>query len=155
MSLVLFGLHLVVLGIARLHLAAWFPKLIDVLLVVAGVGYLVDSFGYLLLPDYSAAVGAFTFIGELLLGLWLVARGGRMLRVERPDLDADGRHTGAGAEPSLTPRARAAIEREQRAHLLGRQEGTVRGGVQQAEGGVHAGPRLLRAGAPAGSRGAA
>ncbi len=86
-SLVLFGFHLVVLGILG-YTSGLVPKLIDVLLVVAGVGYLVDSFGYLLLPDYSAAVGTYTFIGELLLGLWLLVRGGRSTaRSSGPDLD--------------------------------------------------------------------
>ena len=75
-SLVLFGVHLVVLGILG-YTSGLVPRIIDFLLVVAGLGYLVDSFGYMLIPDYSAAVGAYTFIGELLLGLWLGARGGR------------------------------------------------------------------------------
>ncbi|MET0837832.1 MAG: DUF4386 domain-containing protein [Marmoricola sp.] len=75
-SLVLFGGHLVALGVLG-HLTRLVPGLINLLLVVAGVGYLVDSFGYLLVDDYSAAVGAFTFLGELLLGLWLVATAAR------------------------------------------------------------------------------
>jgi hypothetical protein len=88
-ALVLFGFHLVVLGILG-HTSGLVPKLIDVLLVVAGVGYLVDSFGYLLFPDYSAAVGTYTFIGELLLGLWLLARGGRSAaRSPSPDTGRD------------------------------------------------------------------
>ncbi len=52
-SLVLFGLHLVLLGWLG-YTSHLVPKVIAVLLVVAGAGYLVDSFGYLLVTDYSA-----------------------------------------------------------------------------------------------------
>jgi hypothetical protein len=81
-SLVLFGLHLGLLGWLG-YTSNLVPRFIAVLLVVAGAGYLVDSFGYLLVADYSVSVGAFTFIGELLLGLWLVAKAGRASREHR------------------------------------------------------------------------
>jgi hypothetical protein len=50
------------------------PRIIGVLLVIAGLGYLTDSLGGVLIQGYSADVGAFTFLGELLLGLWLLIR---------------------------------------------------------------------------------
>jgi hypothetical protein len=47
-------------------------------LAVAGLGYLVDSFGAILLRDSWTNVSSFTFIGEFLLALWLVVRSPRI-----------------------------------------------------------------------------
>jgi hypothetical protein len=73
-SLVLFGLHLVLIGYLA-YISGYVPRAIAVLLVVAGVGYLVDSFGAVLVSDYSLNVAAFTFIGEVLLMVWLLVKG--------------------------------------------------------------------------------
>jgi len=42
---------------------------------VAGAGYVVDSFAGLLFADYALSLGAFTFVGEFLLMLWLLIKG--------------------------------------------------------------------------------
>lgn len=75
-SLLLFGVHLILVGWLA-HRSGYVPRVLAVLLVVAGLGYLCDSLGPVLFPGYSIAVKDFTFIGELLLGFWLLARGGR------------------------------------------------------------------------------
>ncbi len=54
--------------------SAHFPGFLGVLVIVAGGGYLVDSFGMILVPDYALTVGAFTFVGEALLIFWLFWR---------------------------------------------------------------------------------
>lgn len=72
-GLVLFGVHLVLLG----HLAyvsGYVPRVLGALLVIAGAGYLVDSVVHVVLASPSVSVGAVTFVGELLLALWLLAR---------------------------------------------------------------------------------
>ena len=71
---VFFGLHLLLLGylVFKLDFRGYIPKILGVLLVIASLGYLVDSFGKLLLPNYGANIGLFTFFGELLLMLWLL-----------------------------------------------------------------------------------
>ncbi|MGH8908508.1 MAG: DUF4386 domain-containing protein [Egibacteraceae bacterium] len=74
-GLVLFGLHLLLIGYLA-YGSGDVPKLVGVLVAIAGVGYLVDSFGAFLVSGYSANVGAFTSFGELLLALWLVVKGG-------------------------------------------------------------------------------
>lgn len=51
------------------------PHVLGVLVVIAGAGYCVDSFGMLLLPHYTLKIAVFTFIGELLLMFWLLFRG--------------------------------------------------------------------------------
>ena len=52
--------------------SGYIPRILGVLLIIAGVGYLIDSFGRLLIPTYDANIAYFTFIGELLFMLWLL-----------------------------------------------------------------------------------
>jgi uncharacterized membrane protein YhdT len=72
-GLVLFGVHLVLVG----HLvwrSGTMPRLLGVLLVVAGSGYVFDTVAALLVPEPSFVVSNVTFLGEFLLALWLVVR---------------------------------------------------------------------------------
>ena len=48
------------------------------LLVLAGVGYAVDSFGAVLSVNSWTDVSSFTFLGEFLLAIWLVFRARRI-----------------------------------------------------------------------------
>ncbi len=72
-ALAIFGLHLVGDGFL-LFRSAHFPRFLGVLVVIAGGGYLADSFGTILIPDYALSIGAFTFVGEALLIFWLFYR---------------------------------------------------------------------------------
>ncbi len=51
------------------------PRVVAVLVALAGLGYLVDSIATWLVSDYTFSVGALTAVGELLLGIWLLAKG--------------------------------------------------------------------------------
>ncbi|MDQ3156901.1 MAG: DUF4386 domain-containing protein [Actinomycetota bacterium] len=73
-GLVPFGLHLLLIGCLA-YRSGYVPKPVGVLLAIAGIGYLVDSFGVLLASDYSANVAAFTGLGEALFMVWLLAKG--------------------------------------------------------------------------------
>jgi hypothetical protein len=53
----------------------YIPRVIGILLVIAGVGYLADSATFFLDPDLQVAVSQFTFIGEAVLPVWLVVKG--------------------------------------------------------------------------------
>ncbi len=70
LALAIFGLHLVGLGALLIRSIA-FPTILGGLVLVAGVGYLADSFGTILVADYSLSISTFTFIGEALLIAWL------------------------------------------------------------------------------------
>jgi hypothetical protein len=70
-GLAIFGLHLVGLG-GLLIRAPSFGRVIGALVVIAGFGYVVDSFGRLFVADYSLTLSMFTFIGEALLIVWLL-----------------------------------------------------------------------------------
>ncbi len=73
MALAIFGLHLFGLGYL-LFRSAHFPGFLGVLVAIAGAGYLADSFGMILVPDYALSIGAFMFVGEALLIFWLFWR---------------------------------------------------------------------------------
>jgi hypothetical protein len=72
-GLSLFGVHLLVVGsvLMRSHFA---PRLLAVLVAVAGAGYVIDSVGVLLSANLPVRVAVFTFGGEPLLALWLLVR---------------------------------------------------------------------------------
>jgi hypothetical protein len=78
LALGIFGLHLVGLGALLFRFTA--PRLLAVLVVLAGIGYLTDSLGTIFVPGYALTISTFTFVGEALLIFWLfwrVARGSR------------------------------------------------------------------------------
>jgi hypothetical protein len=55
--------------------SGFLPKVIGILLIVAGFGYLADSFTYFMVPDFGIKFSDFTFLGELLITLWLLVKG--------------------------------------------------------------------------------
>jgi hypothetical protein len=73
MSLAIFGLHLVGLGYL-LFKSVDFPRFLGVLVVVAGAGYLADTFARILVPDFEFRISSITFVGEALLIFWLLWR---------------------------------------------------------------------------------
>jgi hypothetical protein len=75
---VFWGLWLLPLGFLVFR-SGFLPRLIGVLLVIAGAAYVFDS-GTLLLSPGHATISQFTFIGEVLLPLWLLIKG---VNVER------------------------------------------------------------------------
>ncbi|MEZ4942245.1 MAG: DUF4386 domain-containing protein [Saprospiraceae bacterium] len=83
LGLLFFGIHLLALGALTLQ-SGFVPKFIGVLLLLAGAGYLVDSFAQFLLPNYADYKNVFMMIvvipgvvGELSFTVWLLFRGGR------------------------------------------------------------------------------
>ena len=71
---VFFGLWLLPLGVL-IYKSGFFPRILGVLLVVACVGYVADVLIFALFPQVDLVVSEFTFVGELLLLLWLLVRG--------------------------------------------------------------------------------
>ena len=51
------------------------PRWIGVLLIIGGFGYLIDSAIFFLFPDVDLTIAQFTFVGEVLLPLWLLIKG--------------------------------------------------------------------------------
>jgi hypothetical protein len=75
-AMLLFGAHLALLGYLA-YRSGYVPRLIGVLLVISGVGYAFDTFSSVLSTD-PMVISTVTFLGEFVLAVWLVVRGGRV-----------------------------------------------------------------------------
>ncbi len=74
MSLVIFGIHLVLLGYL-IYRSGYIPWIIGVLLVIDGLGWVIDSLQPYLYPNAHLGFLFITFFGELVFMLWLLIRG--------------------------------------------------------------------------------
>ncbi len=78
LALMLFGVHLLVLGFV-LYRSRYVPRAFGVVLVVAGLGYLTDSLASFFITDYSGLATAILLApalgGELGLAAWLLLKG--------------------------------------------------------------------------------
>jgi hypothetical protein len=70
---IFWGLWLVPLGVLVVR-SGFLPRLLGILVVVGGAGYLFDSGTQLLFPG-RATISQFTFVGELLFSVWLLIKG--------------------------------------------------------------------------------
>jgi hypothetical protein len=77
MSLVLFGIYLGVLGLL-VYRSGYIPKVMGVLLVIAGAGYVLDSLRPYLFPGVDLGFLMITFFGEAVFMLWLLVRGRKL-----------------------------------------------------------------------------
>ena len=86
-----FGLHTLLLGYL-VYKSSYFPRFLGILMVLASFGYLVDSFGNFLLPQYDAlyatVVVVLALLGELPFALWLLIRGVNVERWEKHALES-------------------------------------------------------------------
>ncbi len=71
---VFFGAWLLPLA-ALIWASGFIPRVVGALLAVAGIGYLADVLLALLAPGFGVVVSEFTFVGELVLMVWLLVRG--------------------------------------------------------------------------------
>src|SRR6476646_7573939 len=55
--------------------SGFLPKILGILLIIGGIGYLVDSFAAFLVPNLGVNIAIFTFWGEVLFPLWLLIKG--------------------------------------------------------------------------------
>jgi hypothetical protein len=81
---IFFGFHLLVLGYL-LYRSELFPAILGALVVLAAVGYLTESFAFLLAPAYESLASTIVLVtavvGEMALALYLVVRG---VRTQQP-----------------------------------------------------------------------
>ncbi len=80
-GMVLFGLHLLVVGYLA-YRSGVVPRFLGVLLAVAGVGYAFDTVAAVLWAGTAPEVGTYTWVGELLLAVWLVIFSRRLAGLE-------------------------------------------------------------------------
>ncbi|MEO8095614.1 MAG: DUF4386 domain-containing protein, partial [Pseudolysinimonas sp.] len=70
-GLILFAAHLLVVGYLFFR-SGFAPRWLGILVAIAGVGYLIDGIGTILVADYQPTVSTVTFIGEVALIGWLL-----------------------------------------------------------------------------------
>jgi hypothetical protein len=83
-ALVFFAFHLLVLGYVVMK-SNYVPKVLGVLLLIAGFAYTLDSFAHFLLANYAdfktlflIMVAVPAILGELSLCFWLLIKGGKV-----------------------------------------------------------------------------
>jgi hypothetical protein len=78
MSLIFFGCECLILGYL-IFKSGYFPKAVGVLMQIAGLCYLTNSFALLLAPSFASRIFPTilipAFVGELSLCLWLLVKG--------------------------------------------------------------------------------
>ena len=77
LGLIVFGFHLAALGYLAFK-SDYIPKILGILLMAAGLGYLIDYFGSLLFPNSDVAISMVLGWGELIFMFWLLFKGGKM-----------------------------------------------------------------------------
>jgi len=77
LCIVIFGIHVALLGylVAR---SRYIPRILGVLLVIAGLGYVVNYLRPYFYPDLDTGFLFVTFFGEPVFALWLLVRGRRI-----------------------------------------------------------------------------
>jgi hypothetical protein len=74
---VFFALHLLLLGYL-VYRSGFFPRILGVMLALAGIGYFAQSLGFMVVPDSSGLLDTIVFAlavpGELAFALWLVIK---------------------------------------------------------------------------------
>jgi len=78
-SLGLFGVFLLLVAYLEFR-SGFIPKIFGILLAIAGVGYVLDALGTVILPGFAPMYGNFGFIGEVASMLWLLIGGRRLER---------------------------------------------------------------------------
>ena len=76
---IFWGLWLFPLGYL-IYTSGYFPRILGILMTIAGFGYLLDSFLHFLLPNYEALSAVFQLmtIGEVIFMGWLVVKGAKI-----------------------------------------------------------------------------
>ena len=72
-GLILFGVHLLLVGYLGFR-SGFMPRVLAVLVGIAGVGYAWDGIGTVLVPGFSTLISTYTFVGEVVLIGWLIYR---------------------------------------------------------------------------------
>lgn len=78
-GLLVFGLHLLVIGWLAWR-SGYVPRVLAALLAVAGLGYTFDSMAAVLMGHGAPTIAEYTFVGEVLLAVWLIVWSRRLAR---------------------------------------------------------------------------
>jgi hypothetical protein len=71
---IFWGLWLFPMGYL-VYKSGFLPRILGILLMIGCFGYLIDSVTFFLFPNFNVTIAQYTFIGEILLPLWLLIKG--------------------------------------------------------------------------------
>ncbi len=87
--------------------SGFLPRVLGVLVVIAGIGYVADLVVFLLLPDLDVQIAGYAFIAEVPLLLWLLVKGvdverwrSRAAASRGTTTERAGARDGSGSRPS-------------------------------------------------------
>lgn len=87
----IFGFHLLLLGYL-VYRSGFLPRILGMLLIIGAVGYLAQSYGHILVPQYdellSTVVIVLSIPGELAFTVWLLWKGINVERWEQRALES-------------------------------------------------------------------
>ena len=77
---IFWGLWLFPLGYL-IYMSGYFPKILGILMILAGIGYTLEHFVHLLLPNFEAMITPVLYImvmGELIFMGWITIKGAKI-----------------------------------------------------------------------------
>ena len=86
-SYIFWGLWLFPMGYL-IFKSGYIPKILGVLMIIAGLGYLIEFFLFFLFPQINASIIMFTFWGEVILPVWLLIKGVNVKQWEKHTLES-------------------------------------------------------------------
>ncbi len=86
-SYIFWGLWLFPMGYL-IFKSGYIPKILGVLMIIAGLGYLIEFVLFFLFPQLDVSIITFTFWGEVLLPLWLLVKGVNVKQWENRTLES-------------------------------------------------------------------
>jgi hypothetical protein len=107
-GLLLFGVHLLLVGYLA-YRSGFMAKVFGILLVVAGLGYVADSFAAVLRSGPTVSIAQFTFVGEVALIGWLLVVGRRKVFHTRGLVQPDTVDPSTVSPSPLTPADRRPV----------------------------------------------
>ncbi|MGZ5221022.1 MAG: DUF4386 domain-containing protein [Chitinophagaceae bacterium] len=79
---IFFGLWLLPMGYLVFK-STYIPKIIGVFLIVTSLSYLIDFTTFFLYPDFPLTISEYTWLGEVLMVLWLLIKGVNVEKFEK------------------------------------------------------------------------
>jgi hypothetical protein len=79
---IFFGLWLLPMGYLIIK-STYIPKVIGIFLIITCLGYLIDFTTFFLYPGFGIIISEYTWLGEVLMVLWLLIRGVNVEKFEK------------------------------------------------------------------------
>jgi hypothetical protein len=68
--------------------SGYIPRILGVLLLIGGFGYLIEAVTFLFFPSFDAVITQFTWLGEIIFPLWLLIKGVNVEQWEKRALES-------------------------------------------------------------------